>query len=99
MNEQTIYINNLPASYDSDTVGQLFSAYGEIARISYPLDKNNQAKGYAFITYANSSAAERALERNDQEIEGQKLVVEFSRNQTLSDIYKSPKSRTTNKEK
>jgi len=94
MKEQTIYINNLPESYDSDTVSQLFSAYGKIARISYPLDKkNNRTKGYAFITYTNYEAAERALERNNQEIQGNTLIVEFSKNQTLADISKSPKTR------
>jgi len=89
MKPQIIYIKNLPISYDEDRVFQLFSAYGKITKISYPIDKKtNQAKGYAIIRFANSEAAERALEKNGEEIEEKKLVVEYSKDQTLTDIFK-----------
>ena len=99
MKPQIIYVKNIPTSYDMDTVNQLFSAYGKISKISYPTDKKtNDAKGYAFVTYENSDAAERALEKNGDEIDGKKLVVEFSRNQTLTDITKNNASRKANKD-
>ena len=94
MKPQIIYIKNIPASYDMDTLNQLFSAYGKIAKISYPLDKKTEdAKGYAFITFENPGSAERALEKNGDEIEGKKLIVEFSRDQTITDIIENSGNR------
>ena len=100
MNEQIIYVRNLPVSYDTDAINQIFSAYGKITKISYPVDKKtNQAKGYAFVTFANADAAEKALEKNGDETDGEKLIVEFSRNQTLSDISRNSGNRKSNKDK
>jgi len=79
MNSQKIYVNHLPTSYDANNIEQLFSAYGKIADVNYPIDKKtNQPKGYAFITFANPNSAERALEKNNDEIEGKLLIVEIA---------------------
>ena len=79
MNNQKIYIGHIPASYDANTVEQLFSAYGKITEVIYPTDKKTkQPKGYAFVTFANPGSAERALEKNDEELQDQKLIVEIA---------------------
>jgi len=94
MKPKIIYIKNIPNSYDEDTVYQLFSAYGKITKVSCPIDKKtNQAKGYAFITFENPNAAERALEKNNDEIDGKKLIVEFSKDQTITDITQNSEIR------
>ena len=80
MNNQKIYVKNIPTTYDKDKVEQLFSSYGKIIEVHYPVDrKTNKPKGYAFVTFEESSSTQQALEKNSEEIEGQTLVVEIAK--------------------
>jgi len=80
MNTNVIYVKNIPTSHESNTIEQLFSTYGKITSISYPIDKKTkQPKGYAFVTFQNEADAQRALEKNNDEIEGKTLIVEISK--------------------
>ena len=98
MQPKIIYIKNIPTSYDEDTVRQPFSAYGKIIKTSCPIDKKtNLSKGYAFVTYEKYESAERALEKNDAEIDGEKIIVEYSKNQTINDLTSNSKTRKSNK--
>lgn len=100
MKSPVIYVKNIPTSYDVDTINQLFSAYGKIAKVSYPVDsKTSIAKGYAFIMFENVDAAERALEKNGDEIGEEKLIVEFSKEQTIRDVSKNKKKRIKREKK
>ena len=80
MDIQKIYVNYIPTSYDANTIEQLFSAYGKITEVNYPIDKDtNQPKGYAFITFLNPKSAQRALEKNNEELDGKTLIVELAK--------------------
>jgi len=80
MNNQKIYVKNIPTTYDKDKVEHLFSTYGKIIEVHYPVDrKTNKPKGYAFVTFEESSSTQQALEKNCEEIEGQTLVVEIAK--------------------
>ena len=100
MNNSVIYIKNLPASYDANTIEQLFSAYGKITNVSFPIDKKSkQPKGYAFVTFKNAKSALLALEKNNEEIEGKTLIVEMTKDKTPQNnpIYKGKVKDTNDK--
>lgn len=100
MKNSVIYIKNLPLSYDSNTIEQLFSAYGKITKVSYPTDKKTkQPKGYAFVTFENPKNAQLALEKNNEEIEGQALIVELSKEKApaINPIYKGKAKKSDDK--
>ncbi|MDH3325141.1 MAG: RNA-binding protein [Gammaproteobacteria bacterium] len=79
MNSKKIYVNHIPASYDTDAINEMFSSYGKILKVDYPVDKKTkQTKGYAFITFNDSASAQNALEKNDVELEEKKLIVEIA---------------------
>ena len=80
MNNQKIYINHIPTSYNATQVKELFTACGTITEINYPLDKKtHKPKGYAFITFEDTNATQNALQKNHEEIEGQVLIVEIAK--------------------
>jgi len=80
MNNQKIYVNHIPTSFDKDKVEQLFSAYGKIIEVHYPIDrKTKKPKGYAFVTFEEASSTQKALEKNNEETDGQTLVVEIAK--------------------
>jgi len=80
MNNQKIYINHIPATFDVSRLEQLFSAYGKITQVNYPLDrKTNKPKGYAFVTFEKSDCAQLALEKNNEKIQGNTLIVELAK--------------------
>lgn len=42
-------------------IEKLFSTFGEIVNVFYPLDEEQNTKGYAFLEYKNSQNAEEAV--------------------------------------
>jgi RNA recognition motif-containing protein len=78
--DNQIYVKNIPISYDENKVEELFSSYGKIVEVHYPVDrKTNKPKGYAFVTFEESSSTQKALEKNSEEIEGQTLIIEIAK--------------------
>jgi len=91
MNNLKIYVNHIPASYDTNKIEQMFSAYGKITEVNYPIDrKTNKPKGYAFVTFEESTSTQSALEKNNEEVEGETLIVEIA-------LEKPPKNKGKNK--
>ncbi len=65
MPNNKIYLKNLAKEVTEESLNAHFSTYGKISGISLPIDKKSQSpKGYAFITFAEPSAAQSALEQN-----------------------------------
>lgn len=82
-----LYVKHIPASFDTDSLRNLFSGYGNITEINYPIDKKTTLpKGYAFLTFETLEAAERALEKNNFEVEGQSLVVEMAKDKSVKPV-------------
>lgn len=49
--------------YSKEQLEQIFSEFGEVTSIYYPMDlKARIPKGFAFVRYANQRSAERAVE-------------------------------------
>ncbi|XP_019854798.1 PREDICTED: la protein homolog isoform X2 [Amphimedon queenslandica] len=63
VNSRTIYVENLPPKADHKRLNSLFSSFGVVTYISLPRHKvSNAIKGFAFIEFATSEEAEKALE-------------------------------------
>ncbi len=60
----TLYVEKLPATATMESVRSLFEQYGEVVYVSLPRFKFNQhqIKGFAFIEFAHSDTAKKALE-------------------------------------
>lgn len=79
MQQNKLYVGNFPYSVDASQLKELFSAYGEIQDIALIMDRETgRSKGFAFITFANQQAAEKALALNGKEIEGRALKVNIA---------------------
>ncbi len=77
MPNNKIYLGNLDKEVTDILLKAHFSEYGEITDINLPLDKKSKApKGYAFITFSQKAAAEKALEQDGQPLLEQKITVQ-----------------------
>ena len=65
-----IFIGNLAYTATDDDLRQLFEPYGAVDRINVITDRETgRARGFAFVTMADSAAARQAI----QGLEGQEL--------------------------
>lgn len=71
-----IYVGNLPFSYDSQQLEELFSQYGEVESAQVILDRDTgRSRGFGFVELADD-AAKRAIEELDgSEVDGRNLTV------------------------
>lgn len=60
-NEKKVFVGNLPFSADKKDLERLFSPFGTVIGVNLRLDrKTNKPKGFAFITFEDSSSASAA---------------------------------------
>lgn len=58
----TIYVENIKADSDHESLSQIFSDFGNVVYVSIPKYKHNKAnKGFAFIEYENEDQAKEAI--------------------------------------
>lgn len=76
-----IYVGNLNFQATEDELNDLFQAHGSVEEVFMPKDKyTGQAKGFAFVTYADAEGAQKAIDAlNDEEFQGRPLVVNLAR--------------------
>ena len=83
MQQNKLYVGNLPYSVDEAYLEQLFSSYGNVDEVALIKDRETgRSKGFAFVTFNNQEAAEKALEQNGKELEGRTLRVNLARERT-----------------
>ena len=76
MNNNKIYIGNLPYTTTEDDLRETFGQYGEIQEVKLITDRETgRSKGFAFVTFTEESAMEAAFEKNGQELGGRTLRV------------------------
>jgi RNA recognition motif-containing protein len=79
MSNNKIYLCNLNKTVTETLLQDHFSGYGKIIAVSLPLDPKSQApKGYAFITFDQEGAAEKALEQDGQLFLDQDITVQIA---------------------
>ena len=62
IDDRMVYIENIPLDISHETLNQIFSNFGKVIHISIPkIAKLKKPKGFAFITFENSSEANQAI--------------------------------------
>lgn len=79
MQQNKLYVGNLPYSVDEEQLRGIFAQYGEISQLSLIMDRDTgRPKGFGFITFANQQDAEKALEQNGKDVGGRPLKVNIA---------------------
>ena len=79
MQQNKLYVGNLPYTINDAQLRDLFSEYGAIDELALIMDRDTgQPKGFAFVTFATQQAAEKALAENGKEIGGRTIRVNIA---------------------
>lgn len=79
MQQNKLFIGNLPFSSDESDLQQAFEQFGEIDEIRVITDRETgRSRGFAFITFAESDNANSALTMDGKELNGRPLRVSFA---------------------
>jgi len=77
---KTVYIRGLATTTETDDVKTAFEEHGEIERVFIINDKKTKSsRGQAVVEYKDRASAEKALELNETELDGQTITVEFAK--------------------
>lgn len=78
---KTLYVGNLPDSYNEDHLNGLFKELGRIMKIRVMKDIfTGQSKGFGFVEFESPKSATLAIEKyRGQEIEGRILKLTLSK--------------------
>ena len=81
--EKKLYVGNIPYEMSGEDIKKEFSDYGEVSDVFIVKDRRTgRPRGFAFVTFAEGDAADRAVaEMNGKEIGGRKIVVSEARPQ------------------
>jgi len=75
----TAFVSGLPFSVSEEKLRGDFEEYGDIDRISFPLNDQGKPKGIAWIRFASEEAFEKALSMDDSDYHGRTIRVEAAR--------------------
>ena len=79
MEQNKLYVGNLPFSVTEDQLRDVFASYGDISQLALIMDRDTgRPKGFGFITFATQQAAEKALEQNGKDMGGRPLRVNIA---------------------
>lgn len=79
MQQNKLYVGNLPYTVDDAQLRDLFSGYGEIDDLALIMDRDTgRPKGFAFIIFATQQAAEKALAENGKDVGGRTIRVNIA---------------------
>jgi hypothetical protein len=81
-----IYVGNLPWSYSSSDLENLFVEYGQVASAEVIMDRETgRSRGFGFVQMANDADCEPAINGlNGQDCDGRPLVVNEARERSSS---------------
>jgi RNA recognition motif-containing protein len=69
--QNKLYVGNLPYTVDDAQLRDLFSKYGEIDELALIMDRDTgRPEGFAFVAFATQQAAEKALVENGKDVGG-----------------------------
>jgi RNA recognition motif-containing protein len=80
MDQNKLFVGNLPWSMNNDTLNELFAQYGAITEAIVISDRDSgRSKGFGFVTFTNPEDAKKALEMDGKEIDGRAIVVNVAK--------------------
>ncbi len=76
-----IYVGNLPYTYTSSDLENLFTPYGEVTSAQVIMDRaTGRSRGFGFIEMADDAAGREAIEKLDSsDLDGRRLTVNEAR--------------------
>lgn len=76
-----LFVGNLSYSVTSDSLNEMFSAFGQVDSASVITDRDSgRSKGFGFVEMANDEEAEAAIKQLDgSEQDGRRLTVNEAR--------------------
>ncbi len=76
-----LFVGNLPYSMDSDKLGQVFAAAGQVVSAKVISDKySGRSRGFGFVEMSNDEETKKAIEMfNGKDVDGRALVVNEAR--------------------
>ncbi|KAI3649647.1 hypothetical protein MP228_005279 [Amoeboaphelidium protococcarum] len=91
----TLWIGNLPYDYLEPQLVDMFEQYGNIVKITVPIDRFTQKnKGFGFVQFERRSDAEKAFDGvKEQEVEGRRVRVDWDigmERKGIMDVDKRP---------
>jgi len=73
---KNVYVKNFGDELDDEKLLTMFSKYGTVKSHKVAMNEDGSSKGFGFVAFEESSAAERAVEElNDQDYNGKRLYV------------------------
>jgi heterogeneous nuclear ribonucleoprotein A1/A3 len=83
MQQNKLYVGNLPFTATQSDVEAAFSAYGELDEVRLITDRDTgRSRGFAFVTFSTQQNAESALEMNGKNLDGRNLTVNIAKEKT-----------------
>jgi heterogeneous nuclear ribonucleoprotein A1/A3 len=80
MQQNKLYVGNLPFTATQSDVEAAFSAYGELDEVRLITDRDTgRSRGFAFVTFSTQQDAESALEMNGKNLDGRNLTVNIAK--------------------
>lgn len=81
MDNNRLFIGNLPYSIDDQALGDLFAQFGTVVSANVITDKySGRSKGFGFVEFENVEDAKKAIESlNEKEVEGRQIVVNVAK--------------------
>lgn len=76
-----IYVSNLNFSTTSESLQELFAAYGEVTSAKIITDRDtDRSRGFGFVEMSNDTEGQKAIaELNDTDFEGKTITVNVAR--------------------
>lgn len=97
----SIFVGNLPYSYEERDVVNLMERFGGLRTVSVPMDRyTRRNRGFAFVEFEQRADAEDAFNKyKDYELEGRKLRLDWDigrpAKDTVRGINRSPRREST----
>lgn len=77
---QQVYVGNLSYRVKEYHLREFFSQFGEIKQLRIIKNHNTgRSKGFGFVTFSTSEAADKSLKSHGKDFEGRALVVRFAK--------------------
>lgn len=68
-NGRTVHVKNIPSKMKKSEIKALFSKFGKITLLHFPLNDEGQSKGFAYVEYEKEGCAKKAAQKlNDYEL-------------------------------
>ena len=79
MAQNKLFVGNLAFAATEDELQDIFAQHGELEEVKIILDRETgRSRGFAFVTYTDSQAAEHALALDGADIRGRGIRVSIA---------------------